>query len=481
MAVDYSEFLNYTPQELYNDWLAYIQTRDPLLKDASIATFNSILAEAIASQLWIFIQLLKRKVEDSSILTATGAALSAIVLAMLPEGRQPGIKSAGVLKFSRPTAALYDIVIPAGTLCGMRPEAGQIVKFQTTEATTMVTGQTLAYANAEALNSGIEGNVATATVTIMLQPIIGISGCTNDAPFAGGTDQESDEDLRKRALYTIWVPGKATVPLMQEHITGVEGVREVRVETLGQGDVLVVVDSEGGIEDPESAVGDMIEENIAAGCTAPGVLGASIRPDGASTFQIGDCSGGKVWLRTLQFLAVETVVPFVYLTPGGVSQNGTITFPPGSAAGFTALATLAEEDALAAKILSSSYAGDMEFDVFMMLGQYPFGWVAPETQAVDIELVLVLTTTPEVGLLASIEASLAAALAAYRIGDQLEFADLVKYIYIDYSTGRPFLGIDDVSSFEITCKGETITGFGQKITMDDDERCEAGDINATEA
>jgi hypothetical protein len=480
MVVDFASFLEMSPTDIYNDWLAYIQSRDPLLKDVGPATFNSILAEAVASQFWVFIQLLKKKVKDSSILTATGAPLSAIVLAMLPEGRYPGVRASGVMKFSRTSAALYDIVIPAGTLCAMTTEAGQLIKFQTTEATTMVTGQTLAYAAAAALNIGNEGNVANNTIKTILSPVIGISNCTNDAPFTGGTDQEADEDLRKRALYTIWVTGKATVPLVQEHVAGVEGVREVKVETLGQGDVLLVVDSEGGIGDPEPAIGNMIRENLAAGCTAPGVLGASLR-DAADSFQIGDCSGGLVWVRTLQFLAEETVVPFVYQTPGGVNQNGTITFPAGSAAGYTARATLAAENALAAKILSSSYAGILSFDLFMGLGTYPFLWVAPELQAVDIALELVLTPTPEVGLLTSIEASLTAALAAYRIGDQLEFADLVKYIYIDYTTGRAFSGIDDVSSFEVTCKGETITGFGQKITMDDDERCEPGDINATEA
>jgi len=480
MVVDFASFLEMSATDIYNDWISYIQSRDPALKDTGKATFNSILAEAVASQFWVYLQLLKKKVEDSSILTATGSALSAIVLAMLPEGRYAGTKASGALKFSRGTAATYDITIPAGTLCAMTSEDGQQIKFQTTEATTLLTGATSAYAAAEALNAGNDGNVDTGTITIILTPIIGITNCTNDAPFTGGTDQEADEDLRKRALYTIWVTGKATVPLVQEHVAGVEGVREVKVETLGQGDVLLVVDSEGGVAEPEAAIGDMIEENLAAGCTAPGVLGASLR-DAADSFQIGDCSGGQVWVRTLQFLAEETVVPFVYQTPGGVNQNGTITFPAGSVAGYTAKATLAAEDALAAKILSSSYAGALSFDLFMGLGTYPFLWVAPELQAVDIALELVLTTTPEVGLLASIEASLTAALGAYKIGDQLEFADLVKYIYIDYTTGSAFSGIDDVSSFEITCKGSTISGFGQSIAIDEDERCEPGDINPTEA
>ncbi len=356
MITDYSVFLEATPEEIYQDWLNYIQTRDPLLKDTSTATFNSILAEAIASQFWIYLQLLKQKIEDSSILTATGAALSAIVLAQLPEGRQPGTKATGVMKFTRPTPALYDITIPAGTLCGMRSEAGTLVQFQTTSEVILETGETMAYAPASALNVGIEGNVSTGTVTIMLTPVVGIASCTNDAPFEGGTAEEADEDLRNRALYTIWVPGKATVPLITEHVAGVEGVREVKVETLGQGDVLMVVDSGGGTLDPETTIGDMIEENLAAGCTAPGVLGASLRVSG-DTFQIGDCSGAQVWVRTLQFMPEEVVVPFIYQTPEGVNQNGTITLPAGSPAGHTAKATLASEEALAAKIISSSYIG----------------------------------------------------------------------------------------------------------------------------
>lgn len=480
MVIDFASFLEMSPRDIYDDWLAYIQSRDPLLKDVGPATFNSILAEAVASQFWVFIQLLKKKVKDSSILTATGASLSAIVLAMLPAGRYPGVRASGVLKFSRPTAALYDILIPAGTLCAMTTEAGQLIKFQTTEAATMVTGQTLAYAAAAAMNIGNEGNVANNTIKTILTPIIGISNCTNDAPFTGGTDQEADEDLRKRALYTIWVTGKATVPLVQEHVAGVEGVREVKVETLGQGDVLLVVDSEGGTGAPEPAIGNMIRENLAAGCTAPGVLGASLR-DAGDSFQIGDCSGGQVWVRTLQFLAEETVVPFVYQTPGGVNQNGTITFPAGSVAGYTAKATLAAENALAAKILSSSYAGALSFDLFMGLGTYPFLWVNPTLQAADIAATFVLTATPEVGLLDSIKASLTAKLDSYKIEDELQFEDVFICAFFDFQTGRRFSGIDRVPTFSITCKGETISATGERIVMADDDRVEPGDIDPIEA
>ena len=114
-------------------------------------------------------------------------------------------------------------------------------------------------------------------------------------------------------------------------------------------------------------------------------------------------------------------------------------------------------------------------------GTYPRLWVAPELQAVDIALELVLTATPEVDLLANIQASLEAKLDSYKIGEDLEYADLVKYIYVDYATGRAFSGIDDVASFELTCKISTISGFGQKVTLDDDERIEPGTVSVIEA
>ena len=100
MTVDFTEFLDMTAEELDEDWLNFITTRDPLLQDTSAATFNSILAEAVASEFWIFLQLLKQKVKDSSVLTAEGDALSQVVLAPLPEGRYPGTRAEGVLMFS---------------------------------------------------------------------------------------------------------------------------------------------------------------------------------------------------------------------------------------------------------------------------------------------------------------------------------------------------------------------------------------------
>lgn len=475
MPIDFTEFLEMSAEDLYEDWLTYITSRDPLLQDTGVATFNSILAEAIASQFWIFIQLLKQKVRDSTVLTAEGDALSAIVLSMLPEGRQPGTYATGVVIFSRSTAAPSDIIIPANTICAAVAEDGTLTEFQTDEAVTLTTGNTQVYANATALLAGTAGNVVAGLISIIRTPVVGITTCTNDSPFTGGTDQESDSDLRERALYTIWLPGRATIPLIEEHIDGVYGVREAHVETLGQGDVLLVVDAIGGIDND---LDKMIYDNIAAGCTACGVLGASLR-DAGDSFEIGDCAGAPVWVRNLQFTPTEIEIPFVYEEPGATSKNGTAIIPAGSSSGAMVQATMDGEFPYATKILSSSYAGSLSFDLFMGRGIYPRLWVPPELQDADIDLDLVLTTTPELNLLANVRASLEAKSASYMIGEDLEYADLVKYIYVDYVTGRAFSGIDDVARFELTCKGSTITGFGQKVVMDDDERIEPGTVTVT--
>jgi hypothetical protein len=77
----------------------------------------------------------------------------------------------------------------------------------------------------------------------------------------------------------------------------------------------------------------------------------------------------------------------------------------------------------AVKILGFIYAGTLSFDIFMGRGIYPRLWVAPELQVVDIALELVLTTTPVVE---NIQARLEAKLDPYKIGEDLEYADLAS-------------------------------------------------------
>ena len=212
----YTDLLDATAEEIMWDWLEFMEARDPRLRDTSVYTFNRVFAEGVAVQFWTFVQLLKQKEADSGILTAEGNALDAVVADRLPAGRLEGTFAEGIVKFSRGSVATYDVPIPAGTRVAAVGEDGEMLYFVTIADTTILTGETYGYAYAEAEQAGIAYNIGTGDITILATARVGVQGCTNDAPFTGGTDRETDDELRARAIYTIWVPGRATVPIVTE-------------------------------------------------------------------------------------------------------------------------------------------------------------------------------------------------------------------------------------------------------------------------
>jgi len=309
----------------------------------------------------------------------------------------------------------------------------------------------------------------------------GIQSATNELAFSGGTDQESDNDLRFRYIYAIWETGKATCPMMVEHIKAVQPVREVSVTTVGQGDVFIVVDSEGGVAaDAEeiAAIEDEIADNLAAGCTSPGLLAATIR-SGGNTFEIGDSSGGRVWVRTRQYISAPTTVPFEYTNVDGETKAGTITIPAGTPEGGTLPATMQEVGELATLVTGSVYPGGLEFDIYIAMGTYPNCWVCPELQAVGVTGTVILEDTAEAGLLDSIKASVQARLNAYKVGETIHHSHVLRCFFVDYATGRAFQGVHDVPILTLTCKEMTIS-FGESLAIDNDERAEPGELDITE-
>lgn len=478
MADTFLEFLDMSPEELYKDWLTFITTRDPLLKDTSLASFNSVLAEAVASEFWIFLQLLKQKVRDSNLLTAEGDALTDLAKQFLPEGRRPGTRATGVITFTRPSPAPSDITIPAGTICAAMGDDGELIEFETTETVVLSKNYFEVHAPARAVQAGCKGNVNAGTIRIIRTPVVGVTACVNDSVFTGGTDQESDEELRHRAMYSIWVNGRATTPVVQEHLDALEGVWGVKVETLYQGDVLIVIDCDPSDLKIRQNIHSALYDNLAAGIVASGVLGATLRPNG-HTLEIGDTPGTPVWVRTLQAIPSTVEVHFTYKTPSNTTATGYATIPAGSLPGSAVPAEMDPDAPLATKITGSIYTGQYSFDVLLGYGTYPFLWTIPEIHPVNVSLVIKLSPTAEVGLVDKIKKSLTGVLNEYSIGEAIEYADIVKYIYVDYHTGHAFQGIDDVVSFSITCKDITIDTFGEKIILEDDERAKPGTVNVS--
>ena len=81
--------------------------------------------------------------------------------------------------------------------------------------------------------------------------------------------------------------------------------------------------------------------------------------------------------------------------------------------------------------------------------------------------------------------SLTTALNQYKISDDLEFSDIAKYVYNDYSTGIAFVGIDEITELTLTATIDgvehTANGFGQDIIIQNQQCAKAGTITVTVA
>lgn len=102
-----------------------------------------------------------------------------------------------------------------------------------------------------AVNAGSEGNVAAGTITLMDEPITGITGITNPTAATGGLDEESDDALRERIMDYDADQGVSYVGSESDYkrwAMAVPGVGSVQVQGSENGDgvvKLILTDSEG--------------------------------------------------------------------------------------------------------------------------------------------------------------------------------------------------------------------------------------------
>ena len=117
------------------------------------------------------------------------------------------------------------------------------------------------------------------------------------------------------------------------------------------------------------------------------------------------------------------------------------------------------------------------------MGEAGYLYNLPELVEVGVVAHIHLTDTPETGLVDLIEESLTAFLGAFRIGENLEFSDVQRFLQnyfdptADESIGRSLKGIDEVISLSVTGGGQAAMKNGDKILVEEDWRIEAGLIN----
>lgn len=455
--------------------------RHPYLKDYTDYSVLTTLNQSMGVQVQYVEEQSKAEIEANSIWTATGDDLDLLV-SDRGISRQEGIRATGTITFRTSSPATVAIDIPMGTLTSSTGSDGTVIFFETTVAGTIDVGYTSATIYAQAQETGEDGNVPEYSINTLKVYISGITRVENTSAFSGGTNEESDDDLRTRYKYATDINGKATLPLMEQHIYDLETVRECQIYTKSAGEIEIVVDT-SVIADDDDDVVDCIEENIAVGIVGRGCVLATI-DNGIITPSIDTIKSGKLYVRVeSNLISVGESFLLNYKNTSGISRTASVVIPNGATKGDVVMATMYSTSDLATEVDGYTYAGSNSYTILGGYGTYPYLYVIPTIVLVNVQIGITQTSTPDPDLESKVEESVNAYLDEFYIGDDIEFSDLIPYIYMDYATKDTtrdqFVGIENISSVIITAKGLSINGFGQTITIDDDERVEPGTINVT--
>ena len=254
--------------EIINDLIEGVSVKTPFTNFNPSAAIRNLL-EVIASPIAELYQLLQTVTLQSWVETATGEWLELKVREVGIE-RKPAVKAQVYLTFSVEEAPLENIVIPANTICkSEKDEDGNEYRFYTLEEAILDAGEAVVVVLSEAEEVGSEYNVGVNTITRMVTPISGISSVTNtdwlnnttDPPETipylkqEGSDSESDEQLRQRAIgtwETISIGGTRTA--YQTWALSIPGVIAASVLDdfpFGPGTVGVVIVGSNGVPSPQ--------------------------------------------------------------------------------------------------------------------------------------------------------------------------------------------------------------------------------------
>lgn len=176
--------------------------------------------------------------------------------------RKPANPASGTLHI----AGVAGTTIPSGFKFAA-PAIGDepAIEYETKEKYTIGEDGT-ATIQVSALKAGIIGNVPAGTVNLMTTPIKGITAITNPDPIIGGTEEESDDELRGRIdemdanSEASFVGSDGDYKRWAEEVPGV-GTALVMPEWAGPGTVKVVVIDANG-QPANAAIIDAVYNNI---------------------------------------------------------------------------------------------------------------------------------------------------------------------------------------------------------------------------
>lgn len=200
--------------------------------------------------------------------------------------RHPATPAAGTVVFTGQPGT----VIPAGFVV-LTEAAGTFpaIEFKTKERVQIGEDGTVTVA-AECLEPGTLGNVAAHTITLLSEPISGVTSVDNPEAFSGGTDEEDDDSFRERILVAYDEPLSGAKKDYERWAKEVPGVGAVYVIPLwgGPGTVKVLIMDSNGQPANQELI-DAVQAHIApdgnlGGGKAP--IGADVTVDAPEVFAV---------------------------------------------------------------------------------------------------------------------------------------------------------------------------------------------------
>ena len=185
--------------------------------------------------------------------TATGEYLEAHAQ-QRGMSRRKGTYATGVVTFTAAEEVHDAILIPAGTeVC----TADDLLRYATDEDVILGSGVQTASVRVTAVQPGSAYNAALRKVTVIVTPVLGVAGVVNPSSFKGGTDDESDDQLRARVIDSYQnVLNGANAAYYRAIAMSVDGVYDAAAVGRARGEGTVDVYASGkGSGVPEETIG----------------------------------------------------------------------------------------------------------------------------------------------------------------------------------------------------------------------------------
>lgn len=182
-----------------------LQLSDPSW-DVTVGTPEYKILEAVASEIATASNNSVLQSYSFDINTKSGSALDAYV-ALFGMYRLTGYRATGTATFQTQGAASANYDIPMGTQVYVPPQSSNsigAVYFQSLAPAIILQGESTVEIPIEATQPGSSGNVPANSITSITTGLTGITGITNTSPTSGGTDPETDIQLRARWSATVF-------------------------------------------------------------------------------------------------------------------------------------------------------------------------------------------------------------------------------------------------------------------------------------